>query len=50
MTCCESLQAKFVQARSDVEKRVSDLEVKVKFAEARGVEIWGILEVCLFNR
>jgi hypothetical protein len=36
---CESLQAELVQARSDAEKRVSDLEVKVKFAEARGVEI-----------
>jgi hypothetical protein len=41
MTCCESLQAKLVQARSDVEKRVSDLEVKVKFAEAVALKFGG---------
>jgi hypothetical protein len=54
--CCESLLAELAQARFDAEKRVSDLEAKVKFAEACGIEIaaegeknLGILEVCLFN-
>jgi LPS O-antigen subunit length determinant protein (WzzB/FepE family) len=36
---CESLQAELVQARSDAKKRVSNLEAKVKFAEAHGVEL-----------
>jgi hypothetical protein len=36
---CESLQAELAQAHSDAEKRVSDLEAKVKFAEAHGIEI-----------
>jgi DNA-binding MarR family transcriptional regulator len=36
---CKSLQAELAQAHSDVEKHVSDLEAKVKFAKDRGVEI-----------
>jgi hypothetical protein len=36
---CESLQAELAQARSDAKNRVSDLDAKVKFAEACGVEI-----------
>jgi hypothetical protein len=53
---CESLEAELAQARSDAEKRVSDLELRVRFAKAHGVEIaagarkicW-LLKVCLLN-
>jgi hypothetical protein len=38
-THCESLQAELAQARSDAKKCVSDLEAKVRFAEALGIEI-----------
>jgi hypothetical protein len=36
---CESLQDEMAQIRSDVDKRIGDLEVKAKFAETRVVEI-----------
>jgi hypothetical protein len=38
-TCCESLEAELVQTRSDTDIRVSNLETKVRSAEARNVEI-----------
>jgi hypothetical protein len=34
----ESLQAELAQACSDADKRIFDLEAKVKFADARGIE------------
>jgi hypothetical protein len=36
---CESLQDEMAQIRSDVDKRIGDLEVKAKFAKTRVVEI-----------
>jgi hypothetical protein len=36
---CEDLQAELTEARSDAQKRIDDLEAKVKFAEPHNINV-----------